>query len=96
MSKKMTKKQKHDKDFAERGAIEIGRFHNIHGEEFLLWKYPEVSTIFVTGDEFDWEGGYVFFPDFSLIARPFLASTDELREVINIARAYRKAQEVKK
>jgi len=48
-------------------ALEIvHRFHNECGEEFVVYKTKK-DNYFVTGDEFDWEGGFVlkvgFIPD---------------------------------
>lgn len=36
----------------------VGRFYNEFGEEFVIYQAKEKTTYYVTGDEFDWEGGW--------------------------------------
>lgn len=45
----------------------VKEFHNEFGEQFVIYRSTKSKNYFVTGDEFDWEGGFVlkvgFIPD---------------------------------
>lgn len=59
----MIKKKDKYQEFKEIVALEGGEivqeFDNSGKERFVVYKYPEMPAYLVTGDEFDWEMGWM-------------------------------------
>ena len=68
----------------------IGKFHNAAAEFFVVYSVVGVSEIiFVTGDELDWEPGYIWRGGDQLV-QPFYLDKEEkmlLEKVVKDAKA---------
>ena len=87
------KKNKYDNwvENADKKKVILGDFKNEYGERFVLyyWDYPTIKNIIlITGDELDWEEGYVFNGD--RVYKPFKLSDDELKYAKRILKLNRK------
>jgi hypothetical protein len=75
---------------ADQSNVEIGRFRNEYGEEFVIFQVgrrdPQ-GNYFVTGDEFDWEMGYEYLAGFRHFVQIFLTNPTELEAAKRIIEA---------
>lgn len=78
----------------------VGTFVNEYKELFVLYKWPKhidnpllttthpAKYIFITGDEFDWELGLVFFDETTI--QSFYLSDDETKKANKLIKKYTK------
>lgn len=56
----------------------IGSFYNSNGEQFLIYDYDFMPhEFFITGDEIDWETGYLLDRGFEMAFKDFGLSLEE-------------------
>ena len=84
----MPKKKTNFEKWIDRGKDNIvimGDFKNEYGERFFLYyfDYPTIKDIvFITGDEFDWDEGYIF--DGEAVYKPFNLNSEETSKALHI------------
>lgn len=57
----------------------VGKFDNVHGEEFIIYQVESRPYYFITGDEFSWEIGWRFEPESGTVYKTFLITEDEIK-----------------
>ena len=77
----MTKKENFFKDTDYKA---IGEFRNEYGELFVLYTSKYSKNIFITGDEFDWEGGWKYNIESKIAFHLFYLSKKEVSEIKKI------------
>jgi hypothetical protein len=80
-------KRKFEKEIESGRYIEVGRFKNSYGEEFVIYRYPSIDNNMITGDEFDWKHGYeVLRPssDTIMVAQRFILNQEERQKIVEL------------
>lgn len=77
-----------DKKLSEGSYHEVGRFKNKHGEEFVMYHMNGVINLFVTGDELDWEIGWVYEQYSHELTLNFSLTSDEQDELESLYRSW--------
>lgn len=97
----MSKKKEMLEQLQVDGYVIYSEFANEHGEEFVLFYRPInsinniLNQLFVTGDEFDWELGYMVGKGGS-VYQPFIASLEENAKFTIAANEFYKKKKIKK